>query len=456
MVCNRDALRKPSPAESIDIGKGMDEEIPDDREVNAIQDQRSFVVPKEDEGVYAWIALNHGLDRSGAWMPGVMELGGKSMQVAYVGRGGKEVCLWNSKYSVKSHSWVLGAEDSRRKVEAKVADEAVAGLVSSPCLPYPQRGIYRNTRGDSTSVIGNGNFAECLAMVKSHLDALATPKPRLDIQHLANRFYGFSTFWYTYDFFAQFGVYSIDSPYDPQLFRKAVEKYCTGSKWFPNGQKGKADFMQNHCLAGAWMITLFHDYKGFQLQLSDRDAWKDLIHFPTTEELQDRSSWTIGAAVVVARQGNAKEFCRGTEVGNGAYPPVAPVQPPVAPAPPPAIPPPPRTNSVPAPVVVVEPIQLVRAPSIPTAIAGSLPPSLSLDQLDLGSTFSVGLVSSVLLIALVLIVGYRRFSTRRVAIQLPVCDDKHAVQVDEQPVAVTFDKTKGAIFLAGGDNISYV
>jgi hypothetical protein len=93
----------------------------------------------------------------------------------------------------------------------------------------------------------------------------------------------------------------------------------------------------------------------------------------------------------------------------------------------------------------------MRAPSIPSTVAGSLLPSLPLGVLNPGSTFSKGLVCGVL-IALVLI-AYRRFSTRCVAVQVPISDEKHAVNVNEQPIMVRahrafFDKAKGTIFLA--------
>jgi hypothetical protein len=387
--------------------------------------------------------------------------------------------LWKSRYYVKSQSWVLGAEESRvAAVKGKLilAADRLPGndIIYNPCLPTFQRSKLNNTVKMGT---GTGDFAKCLAIAESYLNAkLGTDSlSSLDIQHLATRFYGVSSFWYTYRFFSNLKVYNIDSPYDPQLFRQAVKEYCNRSwlkpfPWIRTLKEVKFDHIHIHCFAAAWMITLFHDRKGFQLQLSEREARKDLIYFPTDPGVADRSSWTLGAAVMVVRHGRAKTFCRALEE-DGEYPPR------------------PRANdnveltynqtaifSIPSstthgssvvsstPVVVAQPIsnlviesaQPVRASSIPTSIAGSLLPILPLDALNPGSTFSVGLLSGVLLIALVLI-GYRRFSTR---VQLPISEDKHAVEVDEQPVVVRtrrafFDKAKGAISFASGDNILY-
>jgi hypothetical protein len=58
---------------------------------------------------------------------------------------------------------------------------------------------------------------------------------------------------------------------------------------------------------------LFHDHKGFQLQLSEQEAQKDLIYFPMEKEVADRSSWMPGAAVMVVRHGCAKTFCGACE-----------------------------------------------------------------------------------------------------------------------------------------------
>lgn len=134
-------------------------------------------------------------------MPGVVELGGKSMQIAYAdptipadqlgpGWRGRAVCLFKYKYHVASYSWVLVAEESRFfAVERK----------------------------------------------------LVTAAPHLDIEPFTKWFYAVSSFWYTYGFFSQVGLYDKHSPYDPELFRKAAEQYCNGS-WlnpFPWHEDGR-------------------------------------------------------------------------------------------------------------------------------------------------------------------------------------------------------------------------
>ena len=454
-----------------DIGADFDEVVND-----SDKDQYSFVVPAEDEGVYAWIALNHGRHQPDQ-MPGVMELGGKSMQIAYadptipvdqlVGRG-RAVCLFESKYHVASYSWVLGAEKSRHAaVEEKLVRAATdlhADVIYNPCLPSFQS--WGLPRGHTST--GSGDFAKCLALAESYLDTKSEgPLARLDIEPFTKRFYALSGFWYTYDFFSNVGLYDKHSAYDPKLFRKAVEQYCNGS-WlnpFPWHEDGIRDneHIHEHCFTAAWMIALFHSDKGFHMRLSNQEAWKGLIRFPSTPDLKDRSSWTIGVATMVARHGNAKTFCGDAVGGDLVDPPYhgttifsipsSPVLGSSVASSAPVVIAPPTSSSL------VEPAQPVRAPGIPPAVAGSLLPSLTLGALHPGSTFLEGLVCGVLLITFVWIM-YWLFSTRRVAVQVPASDEKHTVDVDELPIMVRahrafFDKAKGTIFLAGGDNISY-
>ncbi len=452
-----------------------------------IKSKHSFVVRQEEEGVYAWVALNHGRYQPDQ-MPGIIELGGKSMQIAYTdptniskrkGYFGQPVCLFKSRHRLTTHSWVLGLEESSyAALERKLISAAPpTGDIYNPCLPHHVHiKIYRSaTDHVGRNSIGSGDFAKCLAFAQAYLETQPGgldihPLTSLDIEPYTKRFYGVSNFWYNYEFFALGGVYDINSPYDPKLFRKAVEQYCNGSwlqplPWNEGGIRSDK-YIHKRCFGAAWMISLFHGHKGFHLHLSEYEAWKSLIRFPSTPDLADRSSWTIGAATMVARNGHPQKYCSDAEA-TGEYPRqhggslVEPaydgtstgvletteelqkeldgMEKTVVVAP---------TSSF-----VVETAQPVRAPSTISAVSGSILSNHPLYALNPASTFSEGLVCGFLLIALVLF-GYRRFSSRRVAVQVPVSDEKHAVDVIEH--RNFFDKAKGTIFLAGEDNISRV
>jgi hypothetical protein len=252
-----------------DIGPNdINDPIPHNVRVNTIRESYSFVIPAKDKGVYAWIAQNYGLNRPDSWMCGVLEPGGKFMQVAYVdatGAAGKAACLWKSRYYVKSQSWVLGAKESRvAAVKSKpilVADRLPGNdIIYNPCLPTFQCSKPNNTVKMNTST---GDFAKCLTMAESYLNTkLGTYSlSSLDIQHFATHFYGVSSFWYTYRFFSNLKAYTIDSPYNPQLFRQAVKEYCNRSclkpfPWIRTLKEFEFDHIHKHCFAMAWMITL--------------------------------------------------------------------------------------------------------------------------------------------------------------------------------------------------------
>jgi hypothetical protein len=368
------------------------------------------------------------------------------------------------------------AEESRyAALEKKLIDAATgAGDIYNPCLPHHQPArIYTNSsRIDGHDSIGSGDFAKCLAFARSYLykkvGELATPLPSLDIEPFTKRFYGISGFWYTYEFFSRGSVYDKNGSYDPKLFRKAVNQYCNGSwlkpfAWHEGGIRD-SPYIDKHCFAAAWMIALFHDRKGFNLRLSDQEAWKDLIRFPSTSDLADRSSWTIGAAIMVAGNGHPKTYCSVDE-RDGPYPPQVGsnlVEPPydettIAFSPI-------RGSSVnfgtsavaPPTSSVIESAQPVHTLSTPYAVSGSILSRLPLSALNPGSRFPEGLIFGFLLIAFVLI-GCRRCFTHRVA----VSNEPHTVDVDEQWIMVRarrafFDKGKGTIFLADEDNILHV
>ena len=472
--------------------------------------ENSFVVTEKAEGVYAWIALNRGRFQPDQ-MPGILELGGQSMQITFADPTtpvttdttyfGRPVCLFRSRHLLKSLSWKLGAEESRSKVFGRVIHghrplPALPAMprhhIYNPCLPHHEQLDVQPLSVPSPTVemYGSGDFSKCLALAQSHLDhfpiqfpghtgTLPDPLPPLDIEPFTKRFYGLSSFYYTWEFFSRGGHYDIHSPYNPKLFRQAVDDYCNGSwlqpfAWNEDGVRDNPH-VHKHCFAAAWMMALFHGRKGFNLRLSDYETWKDLIRFPSTDDLGSRSSWTIGAANMFARNGGPSLFCTGNEgqlelpyppprhgqvqgvsddedismSANGTTISIAPDRPIHASS---AVVPPMSTH------FPIEFAQPIHASSTPSVVAGSLLPNFPLSPLNPVSTFSQGLGCGILLLALVLI-GYRRFSTRRVPV--PVSDKKHSVDsdVDAQPIMVRahralFDKGKGDIFLAGGGNIS--
>ncbi|KAG6824152.1 hypothetical protein H0H92_007842, partial [Tricholoma furcatifolium] len=193
-----------------------------------------------------------------------------------------------------------------------------------------------------------------------------------------------------------------------------------------------------------------HSRKGFNLRLSDYETWQGLIRFPSTPDLASRSSWTIGAATMVARNGDPIVFCRPQvvvpqgQVGgqlviedesdlDKPYPPPQFSQPLVNPyddsTTSPAITttitypdegntaqPYPPTTTPPAPTVTIT----VTVTKSPLSTSGASPHSVPGLTIDTSNMFSKGLAYGVLVIALALL-AYRRLSARyHAAVQLPV------------------------------------
>ncbi|KAG6823950.1 hypothetical protein H0H92_008500 [Tricholoma furcatifolium] len=260
---------------------------------DATSTAHSFAIKEALEGVYAWIAVNHGRYQPDQ-MPGILELGGKSMQIAFAdptidisndgvddanGYFSRPVCLFKSRHKLRTRSWVLGSEESRvGAVEKQLIKTVLPNTpVFNPCLPHHETATIYNSNppgggaANRRESVGSGDFAKCLALAHSYIDNNLNannqplipnnkPFPALDIEPFTKRFYGVSTFWYTWDFFSQSGHYDVHGAYDPKLFRQAVDEYCNGSWLQPFGwnEDGARDgnFINKHCFAAAWMMAL--------------------------------------------------------------------------------------------------------------------------------------------------------------------------------------------------------
>ena len=186
-------------------------------------------------------------------------------------------------------------------------------VIDNPCLPLgaPGKPFGKVTRPS----LGTGDFEACLAVAKHLLVEGArshAPIPSYPvIQSVTdtNNILSLSSFWYIYEFFGQYGRYDVKAPYDPILFEDAVWKYCT-HKWGTLPTNSKDKYAERRCFGAAWMMMLLHDQeRGFGLETSQyNETSKGLVLFPTSPELVDRSSWTIGVASLMAEY-NRLVFC---------------------------------------------------------------------------------------------------------------------------------------------------
>ncbi|KAG6917870.1 hypothetical protein DXG01_000640 [Tephrocybe rancida] len=276
------------------------------------------VIPGNVEGLYGWVALNYGRGVE-EQISGLLELGGASMQIAYkvpnTQLAKERVCLLSGNHRVFSKTWDgFGADSTQRRMLAGLLEEAGGpdgtGIIRNPCLPLGQLG--GPIGGSNRTTVGSGEFATCLKLSQAILkDGLATRDAipsYLDIASFSKHFFGVSNYWYNYQFFAKWGAYEESRAYDRKAFTGAVNKYCSSSwaeiPWADGDKDKNTIYTENRCWYTAWMLTLLHDDKyGFGLEMTQYDTWRNLFRFPTTTDLASRSSWTIGAAALIARHG---------------------------------------------------------------------------------------------------------------------------------------------------------
>lgn len=321
------------------------------------QARNANYIKGEVEGLYGWVALNYGRVRTADdHFPGLLELGGASMQIArkdptipataplaaFPDR--YKVCLVSGDHVVYSKTWDgFGAKDTREKMRAAILRDAgidptpnhlpnapitYGRIIPHPCLPRGQDGgEFLTAPNAGHKLVGNADFETCLLKARAVLNADAGRLGALpqyqDIELYTNRFFGVSNFWYTFEFFSRWGAYDPHAAYDRDLFTKAVKKYCTGSwtaiPWAENNRGKEDGFQDTRCFSAAWMLTVLHDKKpAFGLKMTKYDTDKGVLRFPITEDQASRSSWTIGAAALIARDvaghgyvGGTPRFCRG-------------------------------------------------------------------------------------------------------------------------------------------------
>ncbi|KAF5372299.1 hypothetical protein D9615_009238 [Tricholomella constricta] len=279
------------------------------------------VISGRTEGLYAWVALNYGRGVE-EQVGGVLELGGASMQIAYKVPAAQvtreRVCLLSGAHRVYSETWdEFGGGSINVKMQelllAAAGGADGVGVVNNPCLPRGQ--VSGALPGSARVSEGTGDFATCLRLAKGLLvEGLRTRNPipsYLDIASFSKLFFGISNFKHSYDFFSKWGAYDALRAYDREAFTGAVTKYCSSDwakiPWVAGDNDRTNAFAANRCINAAWMLMLLHDERhGLGLEMTQYDTWKGLLRFPTTPNLASRSSWTMGAAALVARHGELR------------------------------------------------------------------------------------------------------------------------------------------------------
>ncbi|KAF8076869.1 nucleoside phosphatase family-domain-containing protein [Lyophyllum atratum] len=290
----------------------------------------TMLLTGEEEGLLAWTALNYGRSKYDR-VVGLHEMGGASIQMAYSRQNAiahtREVCLPSkaTPHHVISSSWIgYGADDIEKERLELLKLSGWHPYIDDDCLPL-YRIIPMMVDGKEAKRMGTGNFYMCYQSAKALFEEKARKTP-FDMPPYASvglfadseYFLGVSNYWFTYMFFGAGGKYGKDLLYNPKLFLESVSDYC-GHLW---GQRKVHydDFTDAQCFKAAWMTMLLHHPRGFGLALGSKteervkalkeQTWKGVLRFPEQVELASRSTWTIGAASLIARE-KKLQFCPG-------------------------------------------------------------------------------------------------------------------------------------------------
>lgn len=315
------------------------------------------VITGEEEGLLGWISINYLMDgftanesdhTDGSSTFGFLDMGGASTQIAFEPEATADVINFaaSGKVSDKQHNGLLEVAFQRldfSKVNHKVftttflgfgtnaarsrfvlslveQESNIEGKILDPCLP---RGLEQPLGG--TTLLGSGNFTQCVAMLAPLLDknaSCANPPclfhgvhvPKIDFS--SSRFVGISEYWYS-----AHDVFDLGGVYDYNKFREAAAAFCSeewsnlDKKLEDNAYKPQVtrDRLQMQCFKAAWVTNVLHEGIGMPrpgdaeisdgydhaAELPSKAGGRDV--FQSINDVHGLGvSWTLGRAILAA------------------------------------------------------------------------------------------------------------------------------------------------------------
>ncbi|KAL8731634.1 MAG: hypothetical protein Q9166_003322 [cf. Caloplaca sp. 2 TL-2023] len=343
------------------------------------------VIPGSTEGLYGWVAANYllgGFDSpkdhdhgKGHHTYGFLDMGGASAQIAFAPnateaeRHANDLTLLRlrtldgepAEYRVFVTTWLeYGVNEARRRyIETLQKESGQSDLneLQDPCLP---KGLVTTTKGDillpgtktvagkTPSLLGTGNFQDCLKKTYPVLDKDAPCEdepcllhgihvPAIDFD--VNHFVGVSEYWHTTH--EIFEMAHKDKAYDFQTYQERVEEFCTkdwkvlqeGIQKHEWGKKVTEDKAIEVCFKSSWLISILHDGIGIprvgieKSPESAHNGTKEVLEnaknkgftdsFQAVDKIADTEvSWTLGKMVIYASS-QIKPKDNGLPVGFG-------------------------------------------------------------------------------------------------------------------------------------------
>ncbi|KAL8950621.1 MAG: hypothetical protein Q9222_003352 [Ikaeria aurantiellina] len=327
------------------------------------------VIPGSTEGLYGWVAANYllgGFDSpkdhdhgKGHHTYGFLDMGGASAQIAFAPnateaeRHANDLTLLRlrtldgapAEYRIFVTTWLeYGVNEARRRYVEQLQKESGKSdstELQDPCLP---KGLTTTTKGDillpgsktvdgkTPSLLGTGDFQECLKMTYPLLDKDAPCEdepcllhgvhvPAIDFD--VNHFVGVSEYWHTTH--EVFEMAHKDKAYDFQTYQERVEEFCSkdwhdlqaGIKKHDWGKKVTKDKAIEICFKASWLISILHDGIGIprvgieKAPASEHNGTKEVLDnakekgftdsFQAVDKIADTEvSWTLGKMVIYA------------------------------------------------------------------------------------------------------------------------------------------------------------
>ncbi len=323
-------------------------------------DQHIQVIPGETEGLFGWIASNYllgGFDHpdqhvhgKGHHTYGFLDMGGASAQIAFAPNKTEANKHWDdlkvlrmrtldgkpAEYEVFTTTWLgFGVNQARETYVESLQDRYDASdsnELPDPCMPKGLRttlggGFVRGTETTNLTLLGTGDFSQCLVDTKPLLrkDAPCNDHPcLLNGQHVpaidfdVNHFVGVSEYWHT-----THGVFGgkEDKAYDFATYQKTVRTFCA-QQWdaieSTIGSQKKKDHSkeaQEACFKASWLINVLHEGIGiprvglektpeFNVSKSALQSAKEkgfLEPFQAVDKIDGiEVSWTLGRMLLYA------------------------------------------------------------------------------------------------------------------------------------------------------------
>ncbi|KAH9523880.1 hypothetical protein Btru_047307 [Bulinus truncatus] len=265
----------------------------------------SEILSGEEEAAYSWVAANYLLgcfdfpDRPFSNFHGVIEMGGKSTQIAFMPKGSIlsgefHVSINGRVFKLYAHSYLqYGIDGLPIRVAEALKKFQHFRVLKNPCMIQGDHANVTLESNDVAVMNGTGNVAECLQILHGFLDPSqgmdCEPKPCAvgpvyQASVASINFYATQGFKFVPQLLNALKIGT--TTLDLCLLKTEGEKYCQKSM----SQQTDTKFASSNCLLALFMSVLFETSYGFTT---------DTSQISVTSNINDQPiEWSLGAVLV--------------------------------------------------------------------------------------------------------------------------------------------------------------